>query len=116
VLAKVDDPDLAAYVAWVPKNGAREKHVDRVTRLVTDPRASQYWDEFQAVMEPYREMYDLTGPCAGIFMLFGPDAQWGPSGPPTPDYAEDAHAKQFNRRLPQWDGRRFANKVRETLN
>jgi hypothetical protein len=78
VLAKVDDPDLAAYVAWVPKNGAREKHVDRVTRLVTDPRASQYWDEFQAVMEPYR--------------------------------------KQFKRRLPQWDGKRFAKKVREMLN
>lgn len=103
-------------MVWVPKNGARERHVEGATGLVTDPRATQYWDEYQAVMEPYREMYDLTGPCAGIFMLFGPDVRWDADGPPRPDYAEDAHARQFKRQLPQWDAERFASRARDMLN
>ena len=112
---ETDSPDLAAFVVWVPKNGAREKHVERVTRLVTDPRATQYWDGYQAIMEPYTEMFDLTGPCAGVFMLFGPEARWGSDGPPRPDYAEDAHAREFDRELPQWNAKRFAGKAREML-
>ncbi len=100
----------------MPKNGAREEHVDRVTRVVTDPRALHYWDEYQAVIEPYHQRYSLTGPCAGIFMVFGPDAEWGDDGPPEPAYAEDAHAKQFKRQLPQFDAKRFAGRVIEMLN
>lgn len=99
----------------MPKNGAREEHVDRVTNIVTDPRAQQYWDRYEAVMEPYHRRYALTGPCAGIFMAFGPDAEWGENGPPEPDYAEDAHAKQFRRQLPQFDARQFAEHVMELL-
>ena len=44
VLATIDSRELAAYVIWAPKNGGREKHVDRVLDLVTDARATQYWD------------------------------------------------------------------------
>ena len=101
---------------WVPKNGAREQHVERVVELVTDPRATHYWDEHQAVMGPYGEMFSLTGPCAGVFMLFGPDAKWDGTDPPAPDYAEDAHAREFNRDLPQFDAKRFAERAAEMLN
>lgn len=106
-----DSPDLASYVAWVPRNGAREEHVGRVTGIVTDDRARQYWDGHQAVMQPFHDRYALTGPCAGIFMVFGPDAEWGEDGPPEPAYAEDAHAVQYERQLPQFDARRFAEHV-----
>ncbi len=99
----------------MPKNGAREEHVDRVTGIVTDERAHQYWDAHEAVMEPYHQRYSLTGPCAGIFMVFGPEARWGDEGPPAPAYAEDAHARQYKRRLPQFDGKRFAARVIELL-
>ena len=110
----MDDPNLAAYVVWVPRNGAREPHVPRVTHLVTDPRASQYWDEYEAVVDPYDAMLDLTGPCAGIFMLYGPAARWD-DGPPEPAYYEDAHAREYDRAGPQFDARRFAARVRAAL-
>lgn len=112
---KIDADDLAAYVVWVPRNGAREKHVERVVGLVADPRATQYWDARGAVIDPYDRMLELTGPCAGIFAVFGPDATWDGDGPPRPDYVEDAHAKQFDRPWPQFDAKRFADKIRGML-
>ena len=99
----------------MPRNGAREKYVGRVTDLVTDSRATHYWDTSGAVIDPYDEMLKLTGPCAGIFMVFGPDAKWGDDGPPRADYVEDAHAREFDRPWPHFDARRFAGVVREML-
>lgn len=96
---------------WVPKNGAQEKHVPKVTKVVTDSRATHYWDGHQAVLQPYHERYALTGPCAGIFMVFGPEVLWGDDGPPVPARAEDAHAEQFKRVLPQFDADRFSQRV-----
>ena len=99
----------------MPKNGAREQHADRVTGIVNDRRARQYWDHHEAVIQPFDDLYSLTGPCAGIFMVFGPDAVWGDDGPPVPDYAEDAHAREYGRELPQWDAKRFAAHVMQML-
>ncbi len=110
MLEQIDSPNLAVYVVWVPRNGARERHVEDALSLVTDARATQYWDASGAIVKPYDAMYELTGPCAGIFMVFGPDVVWGDEVP-VPDYAEDAHARQFDRVLPQWDATRFAERV-----
>ena len=115
-MAKIDSPNLSAYVVWVPKNGGREKHVDKVTHLVTDPRATQYWDEHAAVTEPFVEMFSLTGPCAGIFMLYGPEAEWDGSIPPEPQYWEDAHVRDLRRSGIQFNAKQFAEKARELLN
>ena len=115
MLAKIDDPELAAYVVWVPKNGAREEHVDRVLSLVTDPRASQYWDEYAAITQPYVEMFTLTGPCAGIFMIFDRDDIWEGENPPEPGYWEDAHARELKRDGVQFDAEQFADKVRSMI-
>ncbi len=112
---QTDSEDLAAYVVWVPRNRARERHVKRVTGIVTDPRARHYWDAREAVVTAYEERYALTGPCAGIFMVFGPDARWEADRPPEAVYAEDAHARQYKRQLPQFDARRFARRVMEML-
>lgn len=114
-MRKTDDPNLAAYVIWVPRNGAKEEHVERVTGLVTDERATHYWDGAHALIEPYAEMLELTGPCAGMFMIFEPGARWPERGVPRPDYVEDAHAKEFNRPWPHLDAKRFASKVIEAL-
>ncbi len=48
-------------------------------------------------------------------MVFGPDAEWTDAGPPEPVYAEDAHAIQYERQLPQFDAERFAARVIELL-
>ncbi len=115
VLAAVANPNLRIYVVWAPKNGGREQDVRRVTDLVTDPRAIQYWDGRRAVTAAYDSMFALTGPCAGIFTLYGPQAHWKGAAPPRPDYVEDAHAHEFQRPYPQFEARRLADKVRGML-
>lgn len=115
MLSKVDDDDLAAYVVWVPRNRAQERHVRRVTGIVTDPRATQYWDGDDAVMPHFDRMFSLTGPCAGIFMVYGREAVWTDTAPPRPAYYEDAHARQYKRAGPQFNGRRFAERVIDNL-
>jgi hypothetical protein len=115
VLAPNANPNLRIYVVWAPKNGGREQDVGRVTRLVTDSRAAQYWDAHRVVTAGYDSMLALTGPCAGIFALYGPTARWNGSAPPRPDYLEDAHAREFRRPHPQFDADRIAAKARQVL-
>ncbi len=117
VLAPIDNPELAAYVVWVPKNGGREEHVNRVLDLVTDARATQYWDGNGAAVDAYDAMFGIEGrPCAGVFMLYRPDAVWKGDSPPMPEYFEDAHAREFSRTAgPQFDGSRLAKRARQLL-
>ena len=115
VLATIDDANLRIYVVWAPKNGGRQQDVGRVTQIVTDPRAAQYWDGHRVLTDAYDRMLALSGPCAGIFMLYGRQARWEDAAPPRADYLEDAHAEEFNRPYLQYDARRFAAKMREML-
>jgi len=115
VLAAVGDSSLRVYVVWAPKNGGRQQDVGRVTRIVTDPRAAQYWDGHRILTDAYDRMLALSGPCAGIFMLCGRQARWEGAGPPRADYLEDAHAEEFHRPYRQYDPQRFADKAREML-
>ncbi len=117
VLAKIDSPELAAYVIWAPKNGGREKHVNRVLDLVTDARARQYWDGDGSAVEAYDAMFGIEGrPCAGVFMLYAADVVWDDQSPPMPDYFVDAHAREFSRTAgSQYDGGQLAERTREML-
>ena len=115
LLEKTDDPNLAVYVMWAPKEGARARHVEPAARLVTDERAEIYWDQYSAVADPVDERMQLTGPCAGILMLYGPDAEWTAVEPPEPVYTEDAHAREFGRKGPHFNARRFSSIVMEAL-
>ncbi len=116
ILDRIDSDELSVYVVWAPKNGARVQHVERVTKLVTDDRATHYWDEYSAVAGPLDEMLKLTGPCAGTFMLYDRDARWEHGNPPKILYWEDAHALDWNRDgAPKFDAKGFADKIRELL-
>ena len=117
VLATIDSPELAAYVIWAPKNGGREKHVNRVLDLVTDKRATQYWDGDGSAVDAYDAMFGIEGrPCAGVFMLYPADAVWHDKSPPMPNYYVDAHAREFSRTAgQQYDGSRLAERTREML-
>ncbi|MGH7542648.1 MAG: hypothetical protein ACREK7_01805, partial [Gemmatimonadota bacterium] len=98
-----------------PRNGAQEDHVERVAGLVEDHRASQYWDGHGAVADPVDAMLELSGPCAGIAMLYGRDASWDAVPPPAPAYWEDAHDFEFHRAAEQFDAERFAGRLRAML-
>ena len=115
LLSEDGDSRLAVYVMWAPRNGARESHVDRVTRLVTDDRAAHYWDKHDVVGAPIDAEMELVGPCAGIFMLYGPEASWDGIEAPSPSYIEDAHADEFDRAGPQFDAKRFTSVTQEAL-
>ncbi len=115
LLDKTDDPKLAVYVMWAPKEGARARHVEPVTGLVTDDRAENYWDEYSAVADPVDERMQLTGPCSGILMLYGPEAEWTDVQPPEPVYTEDAHAREFGRKGPHFNAKRFSSIVMVAL-
>ncbi|NIR76441.1 MAG: hypothetical protein GWO12_15265 [Gemmatimonadetes bacterium] len=67
------------------------------------------------MIDPYTETLQLTGPCAGVFLIFAPGVTWTDDGPPRPDHVEDAHARQYDRPWPQFDAERFATRVRELL-
>ena len=117
VLATIDSPELAAYVIWAPKNGGRESHVNRVLDLVTDSRATQYWDGEGSAVAAYDTMFGIEGrPCAGVFMLYPADAVWDDQSPPMPEYFVDAHAREFPRTAGnQYDGDEFAERTLEML-
>ena len=87
----------------------------KVTKLVTDPRATQYWDEHAAVIEPFVDMFSLTGPCAGIFMIYDREARWEGAVPPEPNYWEDAHVRDLKRDGIQFDAEQFGEKTRELV-
>ncbi len=104
--------NLSVYVVWVQKNGARMRHVEKVTGLVTDPRAEHYWDEADALVGPIDGLLGLTGPCAGAFMIYGPDARWEGAAPPAPLYWEDAHTNDLGRTVaPQFDAKEITRRV-----
>lgn len=116
VLAEIESDDLAAYVIWVKKNGAEEKHVDRVLRLVTDARAKHYWDESGAMVPRLDGLLQIEGgPCAGAFLVYGPDARWDGDAPPAPLYWQDAHPELHRSDVPVFDGQELAGVVRDQL-
>ena len=117
LLAVIDDPNLSAFVVWAPRNGAQERHVDKVLDLVTDERAYQYWDETGSVARQYDAMFKIAGrPCAGVFMLYEPALIWEGDEIPVPAYFEDAHAREFKQKAGlQFDAERLAERARVLL-
>lgn len=101
---------------WVEKNGARERHVNRVTRLVTDARATHFWDEHGAVVRALDALLGIPGrACAGAFLVYPPDVRWDGALPPEPAYWADAHAREFEDHGPAFNADRFREAVQASL-
>jgi hypothetical protein len=60
-------------------------------------------------------MLALTGPCAGVFLIYPGRARWEGDSPPRPAVVMDAHAREYDRPHPQWDADEFADLVRAYL-
>jgi len=86
LLLKNKDQRIEAYVVWVPELGAHENNVADATRLVSDARASHYWDPNEALGVAYGRLLPTPGAAWDVYMLFGPDATWPISGVPKPAY------------------------------
>jgi hypothetical protein len=86
VLSRIDDPDLRAYVIWVPMFRGAERDVPRATREVADPRSLHYWDGASASMRAVRATLDLSEDAWDIFLLYPPGVRWEGDTPPKPEF------------------------------
>ena len=103
------DPDLRAYVVWVPKAGGREKHVPAATAYVPDPRARHYWDGVKTLVNGYNSTLSLSQDAWDMYLIYGPAARWEGPQPPPPDYW--MHQLDFDS-APELDAAVFAAKVK----
>jgi hypothetical protein len=86
VMAKLADPDVRAYVVWVPMFRGAERDVPRATTELPDLRAKHYWDGDSVLVRGYRETLKFNEPAWDIFLLYGPEARWQGDRPPQPAY------------------------------
>ena len=117
LLAKNDDSRLRAYVVWQPMLGGQETHVPDATRIVTDERASQYWDGPGSTLRSYRSVLSLAEPAWDIYMVYGPKARWQGDLPPEPAYWMHQLGERDRPRVdgPYLDAEVFAKKTNELL-
>jgi hypothetical protein len=86
LLADHPDPRLQAYVVWEPKLGAQETDVGVATRVVSDVRATHFWDESGQLMQRYAQLLGLGEDAWDVYLLYGPDALWDGHLPPRPRF------------------------------
>jgi len=110
-LAKDGSADVAVYVVWSSQVGGRERHVDKATQRVPDPRARHYWDGDQMVGKAFQPILGTPEPAWDVWMLFAPGARWEGETPPRPTWWEHQLYGMPDERL--LDSDRFAAKARE---
>jgi hypothetical protein len=86
LLAANPDPQLRAFVVWVPKLSGREQDVPVATQFVPDPRASHYWDSSGVLVRQYDTVLALGEDAWDIYMIYGRTARWTDVAPPAPDF------------------------------
>ncbi len=84
VLATIKDPNLAAYVVWVPELGATSSNVPGAMALVSDPRAHHYWDGHEQLGNAYEHTLPTPGPSWDVYLLFERQQRWRTTEPPNP--------------------------------
>ena len=86
MLLKNPNPQLAAFVVWVPELGAQERNVAGATKLVPDSRATHYWDPGEVLGNAYSGVLPTPGPAWDVYLLFARGVLWPQSGVPKPNY------------------------------
>ena len=91
ILDKIKDSRLKAFVAWCPAYGTDDdKLAKQGAKILNDSRAKHYWDGKTEAALAFSKVVTLPrdAPIAyDVFMIFGPDAQWGAEVPKPLDYA-----------------------------
>jgi hypothetical protein len=87
VLGQLTEPDLRAYIVWVPMNRGLERDVPTATKEVWDPRARHFWDGDGQLLASYRDVLGgFNEPVWDTYVLYGKDARWDSARPPAPAY------------------------------
>ena len=115
VLEAIGDASLRAYVAWVPILPEDTETPDEETQaLVSDARASHFWDEQRALTRIFSTLLGLPEewPAWDVYLAYPPGARWG-DAPPKPSFWH--HQLGDLDLAPKLDGAPFAAGVREIL-
>ncbi len=90
ILEEVSDPRLRVYVVWEPMlSGDSRALAEKMSQKTQDARVvHQSWDEAQLSGKAWQELMGLGGVAWDVYFLYGPEAEWGESGPAMPDYWE----------------------------
>lgn len=63
--------------------------MDGGTTLIPDPRARDFWDPARLAGTAFEPLIGTHAPAWDTWMLFGADAMWRGTVPPTPAWWED---------------------------
>jgi len=117
VLAQIPDPNLRAYVVWLPvlPSGAWESAARRAGGRIPDARATRYFDRDAHLGHLYAPILHLPEglPAWDVYLVFAPPVRWEDK-PPAPTY----WMHQLGRRAPpelRLDGDQIARVVSELL-
>ena len=89
VLNKIKDPDVRAYVVWVPMLAMDEAaSVAEATKFMPDRRASHFWDGAGILKKAYASVlqFDEGQPAWDVYFAYGRDAEWKAELPPDPAF------------------------------
>ena len=88
-LAHVDSDKTKVLVVWIKRfPGDSLQAAQEATTLVSDPRATHFWDASGALGKLYGKTLKLPGGrkfAWDVYFVFGPKAEWT-SSPPAPDF------------------------------
>ncbi len=88
VAASQNDDRLVTFVVHVPTMGAKQHHAADSIPLLDGPRVHHYWEESGIIGQHYTEVMDVDMYVWDFWAIYGPDAVWQGTLPPTPDYYE----------------------------
>src|SRR3990172_8416041 len=115
VLDPIEDSSLRVYVAWgpVPPEDT-EAPAEATLELVSDPRATHYWDADGRLQKLFHSVLQLPAewPAWDVYLLYPPGVTWRDEAPP-PSYWEHQLGTLPN--APFLSGERFAARVRSML-
>ncbi|MGC1728307.1 MAG: hypothetical protein WA747_02875 [Steroidobacteraceae bacterium] len=125
------DPRLQIFVVHEPVLGvarhipglhvASEHDVVEAAQLIQNPNAHHYWNKsgtFGRLLSSAVRLENGGQPVYAwdVWLLYGPDAQWGPGGPPPPDLLmHQLSALRGSTQFPFLDSQAFARQVRALL-
>jgi len=116
VLSKIPDPNLRAYVVWLPvlRTGGWESAAKDQGERIPDSRARRYYDAEASVGKLYGSLLHLPRglPAWDVYMVFDGDARWEAPPPPVYWMHQLGLAAPSDLRL---DGDRLARVVRGLL-
>ena len=114
VLAKIDDPSLRAYVAWVPVLPDDGRPDEGNLALVSDRRATHVWDQHGSLPPLFRPVLGLPAewPAWDVYLAYPIGATWT-DVPPAPAFWH--HQLGDEPAAPSLDGPLFASQLRALI-